>query len=100
MIIEEVKENQPVDLDMEECGLFDGVSDMVSEGYIKGFHLNLMKRWFGDRVIKFEERFGSQTYGLDFMVFNSICASIGNFIVFCRSGDYVFGGYASKLEEG
>ena len=71
---------------MRECGLFDGVSPMLANGHIKEFHLNLLKRWFGNRKIKFEERFGSQTYGLDLLVFNSICASLGNFIVFCRSG--------------
>ena len=58
---------------MLECGLYDGVSDMVLNGHIKG---------------------------LDCMLFNSICASLGNFIVFCKSGDYVFGGFASKLIEG
>ena len=85
---------------MQQCGLLDGVSTLVSDNHIKGFHLNLLKKWFGNRAVFFEERFGSQTYGLDIMVFNSICSSLSNFIVFCRSGDYVFGGYASKLDEG
>ena len=84
---------------MQQCGLFDGVSNMVDKGHIKPFHLNLLKKWFGNKTIKFDERFGSQTYGLDVMVFNSICASLGNFIVFCRSGNNVFGGYASNLLE-
>ena len=73
---------------------------MVNNGHIKDFHLNLLKIWFDNRKIKFEERFGIQTYGLDVMEFNSICASLSNFIFFCRSGDYVFGGFASNLLEG
>ena len=80
---------------MLECGLYDGISDMVLNGHIKGIHLNLLKKWFDNKKINFEERFGIQTYGLDWMVFNSICASLVNFIFFCRSGDYVFGGFAS-----
>ena len=73
---------------------------MLAEGHIKDFHLNLLKKWFDNKKIKFEERYSSKTYDFDYMVFNSICDSLGNFIVFCRSGDYVFGGFASKLIEG
>ena len=85
---------------MLECGLYYGVSDMVLNGHIKGIHLKLLKKWFDNKKINFEVCFDINTYGLDLLIFSSICAFLGNFIVFCRSGDYVFGGFASKLLEG
>ena len=46
-------ENESLDPELLECGLFDGISDMVTNGYIKNFHLNLLKKWFSDRKINF-----------------------------------------------